>query len=388
MKYWSLFLIFSGILIFLPLQSYAISDSERTWYPGEGMKEGDFFEYEICYTSCSEKYQLRIWISSETENYRNIKMEIVNQLPETYYKISKTNLSLMDIENDSLINRLYREVNQFSAYIGQERKFTDVSWGKIGNIGGEQILTVNSAKYTVRAGSFEGTMNLKWSLGDILITDNLPYPIRAQIAGSGAGGPSDTEAIKFELIKYQQGIKVDDPEPPKPNDDVSPEILIPSDIVKITSDPNGLAVDFTVKAIDNLDGILTPTCTPLSGSIFPPGNTVVNCSVKDSSGNITEKSFIVTIDLVESTVPVWVKNVAGFWCSGEIDDSAFIQAIQYLITANVIVIPPTNSTGGESEPIPDWIKNTACWWSQNTITDDDFINGIQYLVKNGIINLG
>ncbi|PIY88149.1 MAG: peptidase, partial [Nitrosopumilales archaeon CG_4_10_14_0_8_um_filter_34_8] len=121
--------------------------------------------------------------------------------------------------------------------------------------------------------------------------------------------------------------------------------------------------------------------------MFPIGTTAVNCSVTDSYGNITEKSFLVTVEQEEFTVPTWVKNIAGYWCGEEIEDSAFIQAIQYLITTNVIVIPPTNSTSTEIQPIPSWIKNTACWWSSGTITDGDFIKGIEYLVKQGIIQV-
>ena len=33
----------------------------------------------------------------------------------------------------------------------------------------------------------------------------------------------------------------------------------------------------------------------------------------------------------EFAVPDWVKNTAGWWASEQIDDSAFLQGIQYLI---------------------------------------------------------
>jgi len=40
----------------------------------------------------------------------------------------------------------------------------------------------------------------------------------------------------------------------------------------------------------------------------------------------------------ESTVPDWVKNTAGWWASEQIDDSAFLQGIQYLIKEEIIVV--------------------------------------------------
>ena len=41
------------------------------------------------------------------------------------------------------------------------------------------------------------------------------------------------------------------------------------------------------------------------------------------------------------SVPDWVKNTAGWWATDLIDDSAFLQGIQYLIEENIMVIPPT-----------------------------------------------
>ncbi|MEK0367876.1 MAG: peptidase, partial [Nitrosopumilus sp.] len=71
----------------------------------------------------------------------------------------------------------------------------------------------------------------------------------------------------------------------------------------------------------------------------------------------------------------------------EIDNGAFIQALQYLVTTEVIVIPTTESSSEETQDIPDWIKNNACWWSQGIITDGDFVNAIQYLISKGIVSV-
>jgi len=38
-------------------------------------------------------------------------------------------------------------------------------------------------------------------------------------------------------------------------------------------------------------------------------------------------------------------------------------------------------------PIPDWIKNNAGWWSDGTINDDAFVSAIQYLVERGILEV-
>ena len=37
--------------------------------------------------------------------------------------------------------------------------------------------------------------------------------------------------------------------------------------------------------------------------------------------------------------------------------------------------------------IPDWIKNNAGWWAEGQIDDNSFVKGIEYLVKVGIIKV-
>jgi len=42
---------------------------------------------------------------------------------------------------------------------------------------------------------------------------------------------------------------------------------------------------------------------------------------------------------------------------------------------------------GDTKSVPDWIKNNAIWWSENLIDDTDFINGLQYLIEYKIIKI-
>jgi len=88
----------------------------------------------------------------------------------------------------------------------------------------------------------------------------------------------------------------------------------------------------------------------------------------------------------DSGIPGWIKNNAGWWADGQIDDLSFLQGIQYLIKEGIMVIPPTEtSESSGSEGIPTWIKNNAGWWADGQIHDDAFVSGIQWLVSNGII---
>ena len=40
-----------------------------------------------------------------------------------------------------------------------------------------------------------------------------------------------------------------------------------------------------------------------------------------------------------------------------------------------------------AENVPEWVKNTAGWWADGTIDDGTFVNAIQYLIKEGLIQV-
>ena len=95
----------------------------------------------------------------------------------------------------------------------------------------------------------------------------------------------------------------------------------------------------------------------------------------------------------DAQIPNWVKNVAGWWGSGDISENEFVTGIEYLINNNIILLDfvPCNdeiqSQYGDTKSVPDWIKNNANWWSENLIGDTDFINGLQYLIEHKIIKI-
>jgi hypothetical protein len=101
-------------------------------------------------------------------------------------------------------------------------------------------------------------------------------------------------------------------------------------------------------------------------------------------------------EIVERTlsIPKWIKNNAGWWASDDIDDAAFLTGIAYMVSNNILEIPSSEKVESDYDDmlkntpetkIPSWIKNNAGWWADGIINDEDFAMGIQYLVKNGII---
>jgi len=96
----------------------------------------------------------------------------------------------------------------------------------------------------------------------------------------------------------------------------------------------------------------------------------------------------------DAQIPGWVKNVADWWANGEISENEFLAGIEYLINNNIILldfipcsIKTESQTISSAKLVPDWVKNNAKWWSEDLIEDTDFVNGIEYLIKKQIISI-
>ena len=74
------------------------------------------------------------------------------------------------------------------------------------------------------------------------------------------------------------------------------------DLMKEATSPSGAVATYSVSAFDNVDGASDAICVPVSGSTFALGQTTVNCSKTDSSGNTGNASFKVTV--VDTTAPI------------------------------------------------------------------------------------
>jgi len=94
------------------------------------------------------------------------------------------------------------------------------------------------------------------------------------------------------------------------------------------------------------------------------------------------------------SIPKWIKNNAGWWASGDIDDGAFLTGISYMVSNKILEIPVSEKVESNYDTlletnidpkIPSWVKLNAGWWADSIINDKDFAMGIQYLIKTGII---
>ncbi|HMC71655.1 MAG TPA: HYR domain-containing protein, partial [Mycobacteriales bacterium] len=81
------------------------------------------------------------------------------------------------------------------------------------------------------------------------------------------------------------------------NDTEFPVVNVPANIVAylpLHSTATSMAVSYSVTATDNC-GVQSLVVSPTSGSVFPVGTTTVTATATDTSGNVTTRTFTVTV---------------------------------------------------------------------------------------------
>ena len=113
-----------------------------------------------------------------------------------------------------------------------------------------------------------------------------------------------------------------------------------------------------------------------------------------SKVTVEQTSFMINSDdsmplqKADTVIPEWVRNNAGWWAEGTIDDGSFVQGIQFMIKEGLMSIPATEQgASSEGNSIPDWIKNNAGWWAEGAIDDGSFVQGIQFMIKEGLMTI-
>ena len=130
---------------------------------------------------------------------------------------------------------------------------------------------------------------------------------------------------------------------------------------------------------------------------FDEGKFKVKAQYGSSKTTVAIISFVINSGEVTSLelepsaaakIPDWVKNNAGWWADGQIDDNSFVQGIQFMIKEGIMKIPVTEQgSGSQDNEIPDWVKNNAGWWADGQIDDNSFVQGIQFMIKEGLMKI-
>ena len=91
-----------------------------------------------------------------------------------------------------------------------------------------------------------------------------------------------------------------------------------------------------------------------------------------------DKTSFTIIDDGSIGIPYWINDLAKLWLNPpHIPDKEFAKGITYLIEQKVLDVQES----GDELYIPKWFKFTTAWWSSGQITDTTYAHAIQYLLN-------
>jgi hypothetical protein len=127
----------------------------------------------------------------------------------------------------------------------------------------------------------------------VTATDALPVAVTCSPA-SGSAFPIGETAVNCRADDTAGNrtlgsfiVRVTDPFPPV--------LTVPAPIRVDATSQSGVMVSFQATATDNADPNPSVVCTPASGTVFAVGDTTVSCQATDASGNITTRTFVITV---------------------------------------------------------------------------------------------
>ncbi|MBU1486493.1 HYR domain-containing protein [bacterium] len=145
-------------------------------------------------------------------------------------------------------------------------------------------------------------------------------------------------------------------------DTTAPVITCPSDITVEQETRAGTAVSYDVTATDICDADVTVVCSPPSGTVFPLGETIVNCIATDDSGNSSNSSFKVkVVDTTSPTINLTIDPDTLWPPNHKMVKVTTVSATDICDAAPTVIVSvasnePINGTGdGDTEP--DWEIN-------------------------------
>ncbi|AFS83559.1 peptidase [Candidatus Nitrosopumilus sediminis] len=404
---------------------------DGSWYLGEGLAIGDYFEYSLCEIDLNDcaPIKIKFWIKgdiqNESESLWDAKVVVIdgNKIIKGSMGLGKNSPEPVTFD-DNLFHyaiafksslawlSAFATANEDDRIHGPQ-KFSDAAWGKIGAIGGGQLIPKRTETITTPAGTADAVV-VGWYSGnnnEIWIVDDFPYPVKALTYAWVTTGIAPI-MHQYTLLDYKENV-IDDP-----FKDVESTIL-KEDLL-----------DCDTNFHDYISGReATNTFSMTIQYNYSPEFPIEGCDIDwkinfmnkyndvefidqvhydiwvvDEKGNrlrsyaedIGRADLFNGFGQVHLLLPVeenagiihYVIFVHGTGSEYEIPDATMggYITIDIEISENPLLVQLDNSVTLPSK-IPSWIKNNAEWWAAGQINDDSFIQGIQFLIKEDVLQI-
>ena len=411
-------------------------DHGGSWYPGENLKINDYFKYELChaeYKDCTA-FWFTMWVEKNVvaNNEEKLRIQVLvedgNKVIKGYMDVGKLAPEPTGgSDNISSYRSVYKStITWLSAFATAPtdlpgkgpKEFGDPSWGKIANIGGEQVSPIGLQTIHTPSGEYE-TIVIGWKTGGksshIWVVDEFPFPVKASTWVQVTEGIPPQE-YKFSLYDYQENVSTNPFVNVVDTEQQKADANCPTEYVKekITTNTNTNSMQVTI--------------------FYGPETPKIGCDLefliefkKSYSSDIWENQIHYDILKVDSElVPIASAaedegrnkffstsgQVHRYWLmTGDPGLQKFALLVkgtgpEYIapnpeffgyVTFDIDILSAGKGSGSlqtitptTTEPeisIPSWIKNNAGWWANGEIPDSAFVSGLQWLISNGIMNI-
>ena len=417
-------------------------DHPGEWHVGEGLAAGDYYSYAMChveYKECAD-FRMDLWIEGDIQVATETKW-LAHVVVYDGSKVVTGQMELGKIAPEPTGGTAelgpYRGAFKSSivwlsafANANEPKMFSMPSWGKIANIGGEQILPKEMVEggLDVRGGHFDDVVVIGWRTGgassNIWVADGFPFPIKALTWTHVSEGIPPRE-YEFELRNYTAGVWANPLADVVSSDEQMAALGCPNiagldtSLRKPTSffnyqlqvfyspDPlvencpakwlikfiskyddteflNQVQYDLLVVDVDESGNALTPPKRSIAQEegrpfLFSPSGQSEIDFVVNESGPTNYLLYIYGLEQENIVPPITEQDFLLIPLDvhpGLASDS---------LDASDPVTAPTSESDPAPAAIPDWIKNNALWWADGQIDDDSFVQGLQFLIQQGII---
>ena len=198
---------------------------EKSWWLGENLKQGDYFEYSLChmdYDHC-EEIRMNIWIGgdiqvgSETKWLAKVVVYEGNKIIKGEMEFGKiTAVPIGSTENLRVYSTIFKNsISWLSAYTTSDENiygttdFSKNSFQRICDPGCPQLTPMGLEVITTPAGTFDAEV-ISWGgmsghASNIWVVDDFPFPVKASVF---VFSPIDDveKKYKFVLLDYKENI--------------------------------------------------------------------------------------------------------------------------------------------------------------------------------------
>jgi len=427
-------LVVLGISVISPAFAQGVQtsggvDVDGTWHLGEGLKEGDYFEYSMCEIDLNDcaPIVMKLWIKDqmvyESEKLWDAKILVAdgNKIIKGSMGLGKTTPEPVTFDDDIFDYAIAfkSSLAWLSAFAtGNEndtihgpKEFRDNAWGVIAAIGGAQlipkrtetIVTPSGVTDTVVVGWYSGKNNEIW------IADDFPFPIKALTYAWVTTGIAPV-MYQYNLLKYKENIsedpfanEIETPTkeellgcPTEYHDYVSRRVSTntSSMIIQYNYSPKvpmeGCNIDWRINFMNKYNEVEFVDQVHYDFWVVDEKGNRLR-SVADDRGRADLFNGFGQVHLLLPVEEKAGKVRYAIFVHGTGPENAIIDSKTAGYTVMEIEIAENSLLREIASPvpseIPQWIKTNAGWWAEGLIDDESFVLGIQFLIGEKIIKI-